>query len=70
MRGGRTPVLSAFQRGKIRELRRLACPSSIGARQMNSKQYLFVALVCISFAAIVLVWLMEPTLEKAVNALK
>jgi hypothetical protein len=37
---------------------------------MHSKQYLVVSLACISFAAILLLWLMEPTLEKAVNALK
>jgi DNA-binding transcriptional regulator YdaS (Cro superfamily) len=37
---------------------------------MHSKQYLVVSLACISFAAILLLWLMEPTLRQAVNALK
>jgi hypothetical protein len=37
---------------------------------MNPKQYLFVGLACISFAAILLAWLMDPALEKALNALK
>jgi hypothetical protein len=37
---------------------------------MNFKQYVFVGLDCVSFAAIVLVWLMAPTLEKAAKTLK
>ena len=38
--------------------------------KMHSRQYLLLSIACISFAAILLMWLIEPTLEKAVNALK
>jgi hypothetical protein len=36
---------------------------------MHPKQYLFLSLACISFAILV-IWLMERTLEKVVHALK
>ncbi len=41
-----------------------------GVSKMHSRQYLLVSIACISFAAILLMWLIEPTLEKAVKALK
>jgi hypothetical protein len=45
----------------------LAGTSEMGVRQMHLKQYRVVSL---RFAAVLLMWPMEPTLEKVASALK
>jgi hypothetical protein len=47
---------------EVRRTAALGVPFSIGA-SMHPKQYLLVGLACVSFAAIPLIWLMEPTLR-------
>jgi hypothetical protein len=48
----------------------MAGTSEMAVRQMHLKQYRVVRLACISFAAILWMLLIEPTLEKVASALK